>query len=226
MAALHAAGRVRAGRARRRRADRGRPGPAGAAGRAGVHRPPRAAGRDPAGRGGDLHAAAHPPADRAATPWPPAPTCCWRSRRCCRWPSTQALAAALADDRPGRARSASRRSARRRSTGCCAAIAAGALGTVTGVAAVGAWQRDDAYYARSPWAGRRSLDGRPVLDGALANPFAHALMQCLAIAAAPPARRTRPSLEVERYRTRPIEVDDTAVLRVTFAAADRRCWSR
>jgi predicted dehydrogenase len=89
------------------------------------------------------------------------------------------------------------------------AVAGGALGRITGVAALACWQRDDAYYARAPWAGRR---GR---DGALLNPLAHAIMQCLAVAeaagAAPPTR-----LEVERYRTRPIEVDDTSVLRLTL----------
>ncbi|SNT30817.1 Predicted dehydrogenase [Asanoa hainanensis] len=111
-------------------------------------------------------------------------------------------------------------------------IASGALGTVTGVAAVAAWQRDDAYYTRSPWAGRRGV------DGALTNPLAHAVMQALAVSdaallcrhmritgsdptrdaymaaeqmgAEPPGR-----LEVERYRTRAIESDDTAVLRLT-----------
>lgn len=97
------------------------------------------------------------------------------------------------------------------------AVRAGRLGTVTGIATVAAWQRSDAYYARAPWAGRRTLHGRPVLDGALANPLAHAVMQCLAVAEAAagdgpvvPAR-----IEVERYRVRPIEVDDTATLRVS-----------
>jgi predicted dehydrogenase len=83
------------------------------------------------------------------------------------------------------------------------------FGAVRSIAAVGSWQRDDAYYARAPWAGRRNG------DGVLANPLAHALMQSLAVAAAagagPPTR-----LEVERYRTRPIEVDDTAFARITF----------
>ncbi|WP_435205782.1 Gfo/Idh/MocA family protein [Micromonospora sp. bgisy143] len=99
------------------------------------------------------------------------------------------------------------------------ALAAGRLGTVTGIATVAAWQRPDAYYARAPWAGRRSVDGRPVLDGALANPLAHAVMQCLAVAeslgGAPPSPV---AIEVERYRVRPIEVEDTAVLRVRFRA--------
>ncbi|MEV6812435.1 Gfo/Idh/MocA family oxidoreductase [Micromonospora sp. NPDC051296] len=95
------------------------------------------------------------------------------------------------------------------------AVAAGRLGTVSGIATVAAWQRPDAYYARAPWAGRRFLDGRPVLDGALANPLAHAVMQCLAVAEAAGGGPVEPaSIEVERYRVRPIEVDDTAVLRV------------
>ncbi|WP_229705854.1 Gfo/Idh/MocA family protein [Micromonospora sonchi] len=95
------------------------------------------------------------------------------------------------------------------------AVVTGRLGTVTGIATVAAWQRPDAYYARAPWAGRRLLDGRPVLDGALANPLAHAVMQCLAVAEAVAGEPVEPAaIEVERYRVRPIEVDDTAVLRV------------
>ncbi|MGB2567145.1 Gfo/Idh/MocA family protein [Micromonospora citrea] len=95
------------------------------------------------------------------------------------------------------------------------AVRQGRLGTVTGIATVAAWQRSDGYYARSPWAGRRTLDGRPVLDGALANPLAHAVMQCLAVAEAVAGAPVRPAaVELERYRVRPIEVDDTATLRV------------
>ncbi|MEV1332199.1 Gfo/Idh/MocA family oxidoreductase [Micromonospora costi] len=95
------------------------------------------------------------------------------------------------------------------------AIADGRLGTVTGIATVAAWHRADSYYARAPWAGRRTLHGRPVLDGALANPLAHAVMQCLAVAEAIAGAPVRPvAVEVERYRVRPIEVDDTAVLRI------------
>ncbi|WBB90019.1 Gfo/Idh/MocA family oxidoreductase [Verrucosispora sp. WMMC514] len=95
------------------------------------------------------------------------------------------------------------------------AVSAGRVGAVNGIATVAAWQRPDAYYARAPWAGRRLLDGRPVLDGALANPLAHAVMQCLAVAEALGGGPVEPvSIEVERYRVRPIEVDDTAALRI------------
>jgi predicted dehydrogenase len=98
------------------------------------------------------------------------------------------------------------------------AIGAGRLGPVDGVSAAASWQRSDAYYARSPWAGRRHLDGRPVLDGALANPLAHAVMQCLAIAEVAGGSAQLSTVELERYRTRPIEVDDTACLRVRLVS--------
>ena len=101
-----------------------------------------------------------------------------------------------------------------------AAVTDGRLGEITGISTVASWQRSDGYYARSSWAGRRSLNGHPVLDGALANPLAHAVMQSLAVAAA--ARPGDPVLpvgvELERYRVRPIEVDDTATLRVTLTS--------
>ncbi|MEV4770592.1 Gfo/Idh/MocA family protein [Micromonospora humida] len=98
-----------------------------------------------------------------------------------------------------------------------AALGQGRLGTVTGIGTVACWQRPDGYYARSPWAGRRSLHGRPVLDGALANPLAHAVMQCLAVAQTVTGGPVRPArIELERYRVRPIEVDDTATLRIVI----------
>ena len=81
------------------------------------------------------------------------------------------------------------------------------LGELTLIAVAGAWWRPAAYWTRAPGAGRRAV------DGALVNPFAHALMQALAIG------RIRPpwTLELERFRTRDIEVEDTAALRLTPA---------
>lgn len=87
-----------------------------------------------------------------------------------------------------------------------------------GVAAHGAWWRPDSYWQRSAWAGHRRLGRHPVVDGALANPFAHALMQSLAVADALTGWPHGPvMLELERYRTCDIEVDDTACLRMTDA---------
>jgi predicted dehydrogenase len=95
------------------------------------------------------------------------------------------------------------------------ALAAGELGAVTGLATVASWRRDDGYYRRADWAGRRQVDGRRVLDGALVNPLAHAVMQTLAVATAAGAGEPV-TLEAERYRTREIETDDTAFARITF----------
>jgi predicted dehydrogenase len=88
--------------------------------------------------------------------------------------------------------------------------------SLSSIAVVGAWKRDETYFTRAAWVGRRRVGGRPTLDGALANPFAHAIMQVLAIARRPPTL-----VEVERYRTRDIEVDDTAALRLSFAGGLR-----
>src|SRR2546426_1106612 len=62
------------------------------------------------------------------------------------------------------------------------AIDEGRLGRITGIGAAGAWVRTDAYYARNPWAGRRWLDGQAVVDGALTNPFSHAVATALLVA--------------------------------------------
>jgi predicted dehydrogenase len=94
--------------------------------------------------------------------------------------------------------------------------AAVAAGPATSISALACWQRDDAYYARAPWAGRRNVDGRPVIDGSLVNPLAHAVMQALASASAAGGGRPR-QVAVERYRTRStVEVDDTAFARIAF----------
>ena len=102
-------------------------------------------------------------------------------------------------------------------TEICDLVVAKRFGSITSVDAVGAWWRPDTYFTRSPWAGRRVLDGNPVMDGALVNPFAHALMQALAIADTTGGANVPIMMELERYRSRDIEVDDVACLRVTFA---------
>ncbi len=91
-----------------------------------------------------------------------------------------------------------------------ALIAKGAIGELVGVGAAGAWQRDASYYARSPWAGRRTLRGEPVVDGALTNPFAHATATALALDGQTDLRELR----VELFRANPIEADDTSCLRL------------
>lgn len=95
-------------------------------------------------------------------------------------------------------------------------VANGTIGTLEGVSATGRWVRDRAYYKRSRWAGKRSIDGVDVVDGVATNPLAHAVATALRIAG---ARTTADvtSVETDLYRANDIESDDTSVIRVRTA---------
>ncbi|MGP4085887.1 Gfo/Idh/MocA family protein [Streptomyces sp. KR55] len=93
-------------------------------------------------------------------------------------------------------------------------IADGAIGEVTGVGGAGAWARDEAYYRRAPWAGRRRMNGVDVIDGALTNPLAHAVATALALSGATRAEDVT-AIETELWRANAIEADDTSCVRVT-----------
>jgi predicted dehydrogenase len=92
-------------------------------------------------------------------------------------------------------------------------IAGGHLGRVHGIGVAGAWERPASYFTRAPWAGRRRLDGMPVTDGALTNPFAHAVVTALAVAEAEQLGAVA-EIDVELYRANPIEADDTSCVRL------------
>lgn len=95
-------------------------------------------------------------------------------------------------------------------------LRSGALGEVRGIGVRGTWLRDDGYYERSVWAGRRTLDGVPVVDGALTNPFAHAIATALALDGAQGVDDVG-EVELELLRAREIEADDTSCLRLVTA---------
>jgi predicted dehydrogenase len=92
-------------------------------------------------------------------------------------------------------------------------VADGAVGRVRGVGVHGAWVRERSYFTRAAWAGRMELDGVPVTDGALTNPFAHATASALRVAGVPDAADV--TVELERYRVASPESDDTAAARLT-----------
>ena len=96
-------------------------------------------------------------------------------------------------------------------------LAAGTIGSLQGISATGRWVRDRAYYKRSRWAGKRSIDGVDVVDGVATNPLAHAVATALRIAG---ARTTADvaSVETELYRANDIESDDTSVIRIRTAS--------
>lgn len=90
-----------------------------------------------------------------------------------------------------------------------------ALGAPTSVATWATWSRDAAYWTRSAWAGKRTLDGTPIVDGVVTNPLAHAVATALRVAGAR-RREDVQSIELELYRANDIEADDTSSLRVTL----------
>ncbi|MFC8304466.1 DUF6807 family protein [Specibacter sp. NPDC057265] len=93
-------------------------------------------------------------------------------------------------------------------------IADGTLGTVRGCSATGLWVRSKAYYQRSRWAGKRSIDGVDVVDGVTTNPLAHAVATALHIAGINDADAIA-SVETDLYRAHDIEGDDTSTVRIT-----------
>lgn len=95
-------------------------------------------------------------------------------------------------------------------------VAAGALGEIRGIGAIGNWVRTQEYWQRSRWAGRRTLDGVAVVDGAVTNAFAHATATALLIDGSGEAGDVT-SVETELFRANPIEADDTSTVRVRTA---------
>ncbi|WP_326723950.1 Gfo/Idh/MocA family oxidoreductase [Streptomyces sp. NBC_00243] len=95
-------------------------------------------------------------------------------------------------------------------------IAEGTLGPVVGIGAAGVWARDEAYYRRAPWAGRRRMNGADVIDGVLTNPLAHAVATALALDGSTRAEDIE-RIETELLRANDIESDDTSCVRITTA---------
>lgn len=95
-----------------------------------------------------------------------------------------------------------------------ALIADGEIGTVRSISATGMWLRDKAYYQRSRWAGKRTINGIDVVDGVTTNPLAHAVATALHIAGIHSADAIE-SVETDLYRAHDIEGDDTSTVRIT-----------
>ena len=87
------------------------------------------------------------------------------------------------------------------------------LGQIVKVTATGAWSRTVGYWNRSPWSGRRSLRGQPVVDGVVTNPLAHATATALSVAGCREAEDVA-SVETDLYRANAIDSDDTSVVRI------------
>ena len=90
-------------------------------------------------------------------------------------------------------------------------VARGDIGEVSHIGVAGTWVRATSYFRRAPWAGKRMLGGRPVVDGVTTNPLAHATATALRLA---DARRVDDvvDIDLELYRANDIEADDTSSL--------------
>lgn len=98
-------------------------------------------------------------------------------------------------------------------------VAAGGIGTVLGISATGQWLRTKAYFRRSPWAGKRTMEGTDVVDGVATNALAHAVATGLHLAGAHTLADVA-SVDTNLYRANDTESDDTSVLRVRTAGGD------
>lgn len=92
-------------------------------------------------------------------------------------------------------------------------VDAGNIGTILGISASGQWLRTKAYFKRSRWAGKRSLDGMDVVDGVATNALAHAVATGLHLAGARTAADVA-SVDTDLYRANSTESDDTSIIRV------------
>jgi len=93
----------------------------------------------------------------------------------------------------------------------------GVLGEIVSIRATGCWPRFDPYYARAAWAGRMTMDGRPVFDGPATNALAHLVHNIMHLASPAGFGFVAPSeVTGELYRARPIESYDCACMRGVF----------
>ena len=96
-------------------------------------------------------------------------------------------------------------------------LVAGDIGTIQRIDGIGLWPRDENYYARNNWAGRLHDGDSWVLDSPLQNALSHVINLILFFAGPTiDVRADLAELEVELYRSKPIQGYDTVRTEVTF----------
>ena len=94
-------------------------------------------------------------------------------------------------------------------------ICSGRYGKVKRLRSTSAWERLDAYFSRSSWAGKLRINDQWVLDGTINNPLAHVLSNNLYLASMKPGQMAQPkTVQAELYHIHDIESEDTSSLRV------------
>ncbi|NUS13977.1 MAG: Gfo/Idh/MocA family oxidoreductase [Streptomyces sp.] len=99
-------------------------------------------------------------------------------------------------------------------------IADGAVGELRGIGAAGNWVREEHYFSRAAWSGRRRLAGTDVVDGVLTNPLAHAVATALHLDGST-AEQDVDEVRTELFRAHDIESDDTSCVDIRTARGTR-----
>jgi predicted dehydrogenase len=87
------------------------------------------------------------------------------------------------------------------------------IGGLTSVQIWGMWLRDNAYYGRAAWAGKRVVNGRRVADGVCTNPLAHSFASAFALVGLTSVDQIE-AIETELYHAHDIEADDTSWVKI------------
>lgn len=87
------------------------------------------------------------------------------------------------------------------------------IGELTSVQIWGMWLRDNAYYGRAGWAGKRVVNGRRVADGVCTNPLAHSFATAFALVGLTGIDQIA-AIETELYHAHDIEADDTSWVKI------------
>jgi predicted dehydrogenase len=87
------------------------------------------------------------------------------------------------------------------------------LGELTSVQIWGKWLRDNAYYGRAAWAGKRVMNGARVADGVCTNPLAHSFATAFALVGLTDISQIA-AIETELYHAHDIEADDTSWVKI------------
>jgi predicted dehydrogenase len=95
-------------------------------------------------------------------------------------------------------------------------IRSGLFGAARKLKCLYLWPRDEGYYARNDWAGKRKdAEGAWVLDSPVQNAMAHDLHNMFYVLGKTPETSARPAeVEAELYRANAIENFDTAAARI------------
>jgi len=106
-------------------------------------------------------------------------------------------------------------------------LRAGAIGKIRQVKVASLWSRDEKYYARSAWAGRKMIGPAWNLDGVMFNQACHHIAQAMILASSEewpiPAPLDDIRAKLYRFHEAPtLEMEDTAFVTATVAGDQAR----